>query len=43
VHKQQDTTSTRTVINALTPAARIDELARMIGGGQYHPTNTQTG
>ena len=32
VHKQQDATSTRTLLTPLTPAQRIDELARMIGG-----------
>ncbi|HES77089.1 MAG TPA: DNA repair protein RecN, partial [bacterium] len=32
VHKQQDTTSTRTLLTPLSPAQRIDELARMIGG-----------
>jgi DNA repair protein RecN (Recombination protein N) len=37
VHKQQDATSTRTIIHALTPAARIDELARMIGGVNITP------
>jgi DNA repair protein RecN (Recombination protein N) len=32
VHKQQDASSTRTLLTPLDAAARIDELARMIGG-----------
>ncbi len=32
VHKQQDASSTRTLLTPLTPVQRIDELARMIGG-----------
>ena len=37
VHKQQDTTSTRTLLTPLSPAQRIDELARMIGGINISP------
>ncbi|MGD9887797.1 MAG: DNA repair protein RecN [Halothiobacillaceae bacterium] len=37
VHKQQDATSTRTLLTPLTPAQRIDELARMIGGVNISP------